>query len=232
MILSAHQVNFLPYLGFFEKLIKSNIFILLDDVQFVHTGPLAWMNKNRIRTKDGAQYITVPVLVKGRFRQNLNEVEINRDYDWRRKILGAIKQNYIKSPFFNQIYPHLQSIFNNNYTKLIDLNITLLNFLLGYLEFEKIGVKIFYSSQLKISGKGTQRLIDFCKYFGATKYLSGIHGRDYLQQELFACQQVEIIWHEFKAKEYPQQFSPFVPNLSVIDPLFNIGKKVLDLLLP
>ncbi len=211
-------------------MINSNIFILLDDVQFVHTGPLAWMNRNKIKTNTGAQYITVPVLVKGRFGQNLNEVEINNQYDWQRKILGAIKQNYCKAPFFHQIYDKLETIINNKYTKLIDLNIKLLNFVMEYLKINEMNIKIFYSSQLSISGKGTERLINFCKKFSANKYLSGIHGKDYLDIEAFEKEGIQIIWQEFKPQTYKQQFSGFITNLSIIDAIFNIGKDTLNLL--
>ncbi len=188
------------------------------------------MNRNKIKTNSGSQYITVPVLVKGRFGQNLNEVEINNQYDWRRNILGAIKQNYCKTPFFNQLYNKIETIINNNYTKLLELNIALLNFTFEYLEINKMDIKILYSSKIQVSGKGTERLINFCKKFRANKYISGIHGKDYLEISAFKKEGIEIIWHEFKPQEYKQQFSGFIPHLSILDAFFNIGKDTIKLL--
>jgi hypothetical protein len=228
LILSAHQVNFLPYLGFFEKLVQSDIFIFLDDVQFVHTGPLAWMNRNKIRTKEGWQYITVPVYVKGKLGQKLNEVEINNEHPWRRKILGSIRQNYSKTAFFLEIYPSLEKIINTDYRKLIELNLALLDFLFEYLQIDKS--KIRKSSQLNINKAGTQRLVELCKLYKADTYISGIHGREYLELHLFEKEGIKVVFQEFKAKEYPQKFSGFVPNLSIIDALFNIGKETIKLI--
>lgn len=226
IILSAHQVNFLPYLGFFDKFVKSNIFVLLDDVQFVHTGDLAWMNRNKIRTKDKWQYITVPVYVKGRFGQLLCNVEINREHDWKRKILGTIRQNYVDAPFFCDIYSKLEEIINKNHSKLIDLNIDFLQFIIKYLG---ISTKVTFSSQLKIISKGTQRLVDLCKMFEAKKYISGVHGKEYLDIKLFEQEGIEVIFQEFKAIEYKQQFDGFVPYLSIIDAMFNLGKDTINL---
>lgn len=227
IILSAHQVNFLPYLGFFEKIVHSDVFILLDDVQFVHTGDLAWMNRNKIRTKQGWQYITIPVYIKGRFGQLLQDVEINYEHDWKRKILGSIKQNYCHASFFNPVFSKLDEIINRNYSKLIELNYELLKFVLEYLE---LSPKMVFSSQLNIKSRATQRLIDLCNIFNARKYLSGVHGKDYLDIELFKKHGIEVIFQDFKPKEYVQQFDGFVPNLSVIDALFNLGRKTLHLL--
>ncbi len=221
IILSAHQVNFLPYLGFFDKMVKSTVFVLLDDVQFVHTGDLAWMNRNKIRTKDGWQYITVPVFVKGRHGQLLSEVQINDEHNWKRKMLGAFKQNYLKAPFFKTIYDKIEEGINKNFQKLIDLNIYFLDFIINYLH---ISTKIVLSSGLHIKSTKTQRLVDLCKMFRATKYISGIHGKEYLEMELFKQEGIEVIFQEFKAIEYKQQFDGFIPYLSIIDAMFNLGQ--------
>lgn len=227
IILSAHQVNFLPYLGFFEKLVHSDIFVLLDDVQFVHTGNLAWMNRNKIKTKEGWQYITVPVYTKGRFGQLLLDVEINNEHNWIRKVLGAIKQNYSRAPFFKDIYHWIENVINKKHIKLIDLNKELLERVLKYLG---ISVKTVFSSSLGLKSGSSQKLVDLCHIFKANKYIAGIHGKDYLDIELFKKEGIEIIFQDFKPKEYRQQFDGFVPYLSIIDALFNIGKETLDLL--
>lgn len=227
IILSAHQVNFLPYLGFFDKMVKSNVFVLLDDVQFVHTGDLAWMNRNKIRTRDGWQYITVPVYVKGRHGQLLFEVQISNEHNWRRKILGAIKQNYVNAPFFKTIYNKVEEGINKNTLKLIDLNIYFLDFIINYLG---ITTKVILSSALNIKSTKTQRLVDLCKMFEAKKYISGIHGKEYLDIELFKQEGIEVVFQEFKAKEYKQQFEGFIPNLSVIDAMFNLGQDTIKLI--
>lgn len=220
MILSAHQPNYLPYLGFFDKVARSQIFVILDTAQYVKGGPFGWINRNKIRTKDGSLWLTVPVLTKGKFTQSIIDVKINNKTNWEEKHLKSLTQNYNKAPYFKKYFDFLQDVYNKNWEKLADLNIYLIMHIIKQLGIQ---TKIMKSSQLDLKTKGTQLLVDLCQYFGTDTYLSGIHGRDYLNAGLFNENNINLIFQDFKHPVYKQQYKDFVPNLSIIDLFLNCG---------
>jgi hypothetical protein len=216
MICAIHQPQYLPYLGFFEKIRQADIFVFLDDCQFKKN---EWQNRNRIKTKDGWQWITVPVIQ--RFGQNINEVKINNNIEWKHKHLQALITNYIKAHHFNG---PIELFFKESYAKewefLADINMHFITYLKKTF---KLNNKTLKSSELNIKSRSTQRLIDICKEVGADTYLSGPGGKDYLDIQNFEKSGINLIFQNFVHPEYKQQFNEFIPFLSSIDFLFNCG---------
>lgn len=221
MIVCGHQPNFLPYPGFFHKLMNCDRFVLVDNVEFVGKGPFGWIHRNQIRLHNKDEHwLTVPVLQKGRFHQDINEVEINNDEPWRRKHWKSIRLNYQKSDYFDRYSDEVESIYDREWNYLAELNIRFLEFFIDALEIQ---TPVDKASEEGITGESTQLIINLCEAYDSETYLSGQHGRDYLDQDLIDDSGIEVLYQDYEAVPYEQVYDGFVPNLSTLDLLFNCG---------
>ena len=217
-VLAAHQPNFLPWLGLFHKVGQADVWVLADDVQYSRGG---LTNRNRIRTASGWQWLTVPVLTRGRGRQRICDVQIQPDGAWRRKHCQALRWHYGRAPFFDAYAPALEDLYARAWTLLIDLNVALLRLLLQLLDLE---VEVRFSSQLDLRSERTLRLVDMAKSCDCQVYLAGAGAsRAYLDAEAFAAAGIECRFTCFEHPVYPQCHAGFVAEMSVLDLLFNCG---------
>jgi hypothetical protein len=218
MLLTAHQPNYLPYLGFFHKIAQADRFTIVENTQFVKRGPFGWIHRNKIRTVDGWQWLSVPVHTKGKFTQSIRDTMIRTDLPWQRKHWRAISLNYGKAPHFARYAGPLEEIYARPWEKLADLNATLIRLILGFLGIDRpvtIG---------GVEGESTQLVVNLCREAGADAYLSGVHGRDYLDEAMIRAAGITLRYQEFAHPVYPQcQPGAFVPNLCALDLLFNVG---------
>jgi hypothetical protein len=212
------QPGYLPWLGFFDMLDKSDVLVLHTDLQYDKS---SWRNRNRIRTKDGWGWLTVPVFLKGHTQDKIHDIKIDNTKKWKRKHLNLIYENYKKAPFFANYFDTLIKLLNKNWNFLIDLDIETINWLSNEMGIKK---KILFSPDLNLNGtRATMRLISICKQLEADTYLSGTRGRNYIQDEKFQQEGIKLEYHDYVHPEYKQQFDGFIPYLSVIDLLFNYG---------
>ena len=219
MIIAGHQSHYLPGMRFFAKIMSCDKFILVDHVQFVKK---EWQNRNKIKTKDGSMWLTVPVLVKGKHDQNINEVGIDNKPNWQRTHWRSIEINYSKTPYFDSYRNFFESIYKRKWNKLVDLNWGIISFLLNEL---KISKEIVLSSSLNLASKSTDLLLELCKKLNADTYLSGEQAKTYVDLSKFKSNNLKHIFMKFNYPTYPQQFGDFIPNLSIIDALFNCGAR-------
>ena len=219
---SIRQPGYLPFMGFFKKIQSCDIFVELDDVAYTRSD---FDNRNRIRTHDGSMFLTVPILNK--FNQKLNEVKITNNENWNYKHVKTIQNNYQKTPYFEKYYEHIEKIIMNPWEKLLDLNLSLIEYIYNELKLE---TKIIKSSDLKIDSTGSKKLLEICKKLNATTYMSGELGKNYLDEKIFHDAGIKIIYEKFQHPIYRQQYEGFVPNLSIHDLLFNEGKNSIDIL--
>ena len=222
MIIGIHQPNYLPYLGFINKLKNSDIFVILDDAQFSKGD---YHNRNRIKTKDGAKWLTIPVKAKP---EPINSIKINSEYkfsrmNWNVYHLKMIKENYSKSDCFHEVFPELEKIYENNYEYLIDINMNIINLLK---ELFSIKTPIYLSSELKLDKtiRSTEKLVEICNIFNAKKYLSGKDGPKYMDMKLFENANIDLLIQDFDVQLYKQQFGEFIPYMTALDFYFNNGK--------
>ena len=218
MIVGMHQPNHLPYLGFFDKMKKSDIFVMHDDAQFNNR---EFQHRNKIRTYDGWKYLTVPVYEK---KISINQIKIKNHVQigkrkWSIAHFELIRSWYKKAPYFSTYEEDLRKIYEKEYEKLIDLNMNLIRFLM--IAFD-IDTKILYSSSFGFKSKGTQKIVDKVKALEGDVYLSGPAGRNYLDMSLF--KDIKVEFQDFEPPVYPQCYPDFIPNMSAIDALFNVGK--------
>ncbi len=219
MIVAIQQLEHLPWIGYFNKMSQCDRFVILDHVQFKKN---YFENRNKIKSFAGGLWITVPVLIKGRFGQSINEVGIDATKHWKKKYLKSIEQYYCKAPFYADIVKYILPAFDSESLKLGELNYDLIKRIAGYLE---IGTSITLSSELDLAGtESTRMLVEICKKFDGDTYISGPDGRNYLEKSIFEANGIEIEYHDFVHPEYPQLHGAFVSHMSVIDAIANMGK--------
>lgn len=218
------QPSYLPWLGYLDQYHWADDFVLYDDVQYDKHG---WRNRNRIKTGQGVQWLTVPVLTKGLDKPLIHEIEVNQQQKWQKKHLTSITQAYAKSPYYDWLYPTLEQTLSQDWQKLIDLNLELLR---GLCQLLELPWKVHLSSQLEVAGTKTQRLVTICQKFGATDYLTGDAARDYLDESLFEAAGIRVHWHSYEHPVYEQRFDGFEPYLSIVDLMFNVGPESLKVL--
>ncbi len=219
MIISAHQPQYIPWLGYFHKILESDAFVFLENVQYKKR---EFQNRNKVRTKDGFIWLTVPVISKGRYYQKIKDVEIDNTKPWQRKHWESIKFNYNRAELFNDYAHFFERLYNEKWNRLLDLNVAIVKFLLDCF---RIKTPIYFEDNLNVNGEGTERIIGICKRLDSKKYLSGTGGKGYLDEDLFEKNGIELIYQNFTHPEYKQTYDGFVPNLSAIDLLFNCGEK-------
>ena len=217
MIVTIHQPNYFPYPGFFQKVLLSDIYVVLDRAQF----EFDITNRNKIITPEGSwSRITVPIK-KGQKFFEVRNVEINNDQSWAEKNWDLICKSYDNSPFFDLYKATLNSVFKKKWNLIFDLNFYTLK---KVIEWLNIKTKIIFDSELDVTGKSSEHLLNICKKLGATKYLSGPGGRDYLNEKIFEQNKIKVEYQKFDPIIYQQKHAKsFVPNLSILDLLFNMG---------
>jgi len=218
MITSIHQPNYIPWLGFFQKILLSDTYIVFDDVQFPRGKDYA--NRNQIKTNNGKTWLTVPVIGKSDLKP-WNQIEINKN-GWIDKHLTIIESFYKKTPYFNEYYPEIKNIYLKDHNLLIDLTLDLIKYFLKILDKE---INIVLSSDIKTDLKGLDKILYILKTTNTTKYISGDGegSKRYINSDLFLDQGIELIWQEYKHPTYNQQFGEFIPYMSILDLIFNEG---------
>jgi hypothetical protein len=214
-----HQPDFLPHLAFFHRLLYADLFVLLDTVQYVTGTSRSWMNRDKIKTRNGSKWITVPVQKSNRGARIMDIALLATD-DWRTDSLNLMIENYKEAPFFDEVCPFMEDLYRYKCEKLLDFNLRSIRILMDLLN---IKIETTLASSLNPQGKGNDLLVDILKKLNATTYLSGIGAKDYYEPEPFQKASINVIWQDFKHPTYPQLHGDFIPYLSSIDLLFNCG---------
>ena len=219
------QPSYIPWPGYFFWIQNCDFFVFLDDVQYTKHD---WRNRNKIKSANGVVLLTVPVLTKGKYAQTILEAKIDNKsdhsckFDWRKKHWTSIQQHYNKAPYFKKYEEFLREVYEKDWDYLVDLNIYLM------MEISRIiglNASFVRSSELDVSGKKTERLVNICKNLEATEYMAGERSKTYLQEELFYNENIVVTYRDYKPVAYPQLYGEFVPYLSILDMLLNCGEE-------
>jgi hypothetical protein len=211
------QPGYLPWLGFFDQLRRADIFVYYDDVQYDKHG---WRNRNRIKTQHGPQWLTVPVRHGGLGPVRILDVELDGRIAWARKHVATLGQAYARAPFGHRYLPEVGELLHRKWDRLVDLDIACAALIAEWLGLRR---RIERSSALGIGGDRSERLINICRHFGATTYVSGDAARSYLDVPLFERTGIRVEWQQYEHPTYPQLHGDFVPFLSALDLLLNCG---------
>lgn len=219
------QPGYLPWLGFFDQMARSDAFVVYDDVLFDKNG---WRNRNRVKTRNGVTWLTVPVLLGEHDHQPpIREVRIDARSRWQKKHLETIRQNYGRSPHFQPLFDRLSAVLSSPWELLIDLDLAVIDVLREALGLTTPMVR---ASELGIQGERVERLVAICRRMGADAYLSGNAAQDYLDEPMFGQAGITVHWQDYVHPVYPQMHGEFVPYLSTLDLLFNCGPDSLAIL--
>lgn len=225
MKIAIHQPNFLPWLGYFYKWFKSDLFVMYDDVQFSKG---SYINRNQILTHKGILNLTVPVLTKHKSLQLIKDTQINHEDNWNKKIISTIAVEYSKAKYFEVYFGEFVKIIKKAFVgSLVDLNIKLL---LWAADILGIHVPIIKSSRLRdVQGASTERLVSICKLLDADTYISGAGGMNYQEEALFAEAGITLVVLPSYKTHHPRYKQVneclFVQNLSVLDLIMNCGSE-------
>ena len=226
MIVTIHQPEHLPWLGFFDKIRQVNLYIILDHVQYRKN---YYQNRNRVCGDRGAEWLTVPVLTKGKLAQPINEVQIdNRSSPrWKEKYWASIHQYYRKARYWSAHEEYFENLCETDWVRLVDINEAIIQYMLASLS---INVRVMKSSEMNVEGHRGELLLNICREVEADTYLSGVSGKNYLDLDMFADAGIEVRFQEFHHPIYKQVYEPFIPCMSAVDLLFNYGPASLDVI--
>ncbi|ACO83982.1 WbqC family protein [Clostridium botulinum] len=212
------QSNYLPWKGVFDMIHQVDVFVFLEDVQYTTRD---WRNRNKLLTKDGAKWITVPVKNKEKREQLICEAEIDNSIEWQQKHFNSFQMNYAKSPYFKQYKWILEDIYlNNNWTNISELNIYITK-----LVAKELGIKTKFINSLELNAKGIKddKIIDICKKLNADYYLSGSAAKNYISPRKFENNNIKLEYIKYEYPRYKQLHEPFNHFVTVLDLIFNCG---------
>ncbi|HPB68773.1 MAG TPA: WbqC family protein [Candidatus Omnitrophota bacterium] len=218
MRISIMQPGYIPWLGFFELMARCDVFVILDDVSYTKRD---WRSRNRIRTKQGWIWLTVPVLSKNRSGQLILETKINNDKNWRAAHLKCLEIHYSQSAYFKKYIHSFKDLYSRDWELLIDLDMAIISFLAEALD---IGTRVIRSSQLEILGlHGNQRILAICEKLQSRELYDSQGAKPFIDLALFQEKGIRVEFQEFRHPTYRQVYAPFLPFMSAVDLLFNEG---------
>lgn len=224
MLVGIHQLHYLPWLRYIEKMIRCDAFVVLDDIQYNKNG---WQNRNKIKTSQGATLLTIPVSVE--HQQNLDAVQIAGNVNWAQKHWRTIEQAYSKAPYFTEYAGELEGIYTQEWTHLNAINRRMLEF---YVDVLGIETPIHSSSELKVAGEATERLANLVHAVGGDTYYTGAYALDaYLDADLLAERGIGLEMQHWSAPVYPQLHGAFERDLSIMDLMMNCGPESANVIL-
>lgn len=222
------QSSYIPWKGYFDLIDRCDEFLLLDDAQYTRRD---WRNRNKIKTADGVRWLTIPVNVKGRYHQRIDEVEI-AEPGWARTHLRSISQAYASAPHAKEGMPWLEDLYQQagELRRLSDVNRLFLTAACARLGIE---TPIRWSTDYGSGGSKTERLASLCEAAGASEYLSGPSARAYFDEERFAAAGIAVSWMDYEGyPEYPQPHPPFEHGVSIVDLILSVGPRAHEFACP
>ena len=217
-IVVVHQPDFMPYLGFFDRLLKADIYVIFDNVQFVASSR-GWTNRDKIKVSGGWKWITVGTKKAPR-NAKISEILLFEDSGWRKTHLNLFYENYRTADYYREIEPYIEELYTFRCEKMMDFNLQSIHMLMRLLDIQ---IETVLASGLNPIGKSNALIIDIMNKLGAKTYLSGVGAKDYHDQSLYDEAGISVVWQDFRPPIYKQQFGGFIPYLSSIDVLFNCG---------
>ena len=224
MRIAIMQPTYLPWLGYFDLMAQSEVFVFLDDVQFVKK---SWQHRNRIKSQTGELMLSVPVVTAGRRFQPICETEVDSRQPWAVKHLRSIELNYAKAPYAEQYLPGLREIYQRPWKMLSDVNCTLIDFLRRSMGIE---TPVRFASASPCRTEKNERIIDLCRDCGGKVLYDAGGAADVIDAAALEKEGIRTIFQSYIHPEYRQLHGPFLSHLSALDLLLNEGPRSLEIL--
>ncbi|TDW47138.1 WbqC-like protein [Flavobacterium sp. 270] len=214
------QSNYIPWKGYFDAINVSDEFVIYDDMQYTRRD---WRNRNLIKTAQGLKWLTIPIIVKGKFFQKIRETKVS-DVNWNKEHWNILNQTYSKSKCFKEVKDFVQELYmtvNSEY--LTEINV---HFLKGISDYLGIDKQFKFSSEFVLKEERTERLLDICLDLNGTDYYSGPAAKDYMNEQIFSDSGINIHYFNYAGySEYEQLYPPFEHGVTILDLIFNQGDK-------
>ncbi|WP_163350682.1 WbqC family protein [Desulfovibrio sp. JC010] len=230
-IISGHQPVYMPWLGFFHKVALADIFVVMDDVQYLQQD---WNNRNYIKGGHGPVRLTVPVSLKKSKSKIIRDIKIQSEGDieasshWQKKHYLSIRSCYARAPFYSEHAEFIENLFlNKKWEWLHELNYEILKYMLGYLGLE---TELVIASEFGFQGVKSDLVLDHCLKLNGNICVLGMHGKDYIDCDSFFRKGISLHFQDYVHPRYDQLFGEFESNLSTLDVLMNAGKNSLEIL--
>jgi hypothetical protein len=219
-IVAIHQPNFFPWLGYFDKIVRADVFVVLDHVQFPKSEG-NWSNRVRLAVNGEAGWVTMPVRRDYEGFRRIDEMRIDNDAPWRRKLAQTLRTNYGKAAAFKDVFPVVESWISNPTDSLVDYNLAGITAIC-----QRVGLAcshIVRSSALQVAGAKTDLLVNVVLATGGDTYLSGDGSAGYQDDAALAAAGIDVVYQRFVHPVYPRGAAGFVPGLSILDAIFHCG---------
>lgn len=212
------QSNYIPWKGYFDNIAEADVFVVYDDMQYTKRD---WRNRNKIKANNGTKWLSIPVEVKGKYFQKINETKVS-DPMWSKKHLDTLKGIYAKAPFFKASKDWLENLYMTcNSEWLTEINVHFIQAINTYLGIE---TTIKDSRDFTLEEGKTEKLVGICNQLGATDYITGPAAKAYMEEELFTKDQINIIYSDYSGySEYDQLYPPFEHGVTMLDVIFHAG---------
>lgn len=219
------QPSYIPWRGYFDQISRADIFVFYDDVQYDKHG---WRNRNQIRTAHGREWLTIPVHSHDVIEKSLaiNQVEIDWSKPWNAAHWKALTFAYGRAPYFRNYAPLLESFYQRHDVFLADFTIDMTVAIAK--EIGILHTRFLRSSEMDLTGRKTDRLLQVLTRLGADHYISGPSARNYIEEEKLTSAGITLEFMDYNYPEYPQLHQPFDPNLCILDLLFMTGPKAIQ----
>ena len=220
-VVAIHQPNFFPWLGYFDKLARADVFIIMDNAQFPKTGG-SWSNRVRLAIGGEARWVTMPIIRSYHGLRTCREMEINDKAPWRSTFPKTLRANYGRAPHFDDALALVEQLLAEPTTNLTEFNLTAIRTIAARLELDTD--KIVIGTELDTEGRASDLLISMVKAIGGSAYLCGGGAAGYQEDHQFAAAGLDLIYQDFRHPVYVQAgHDRFIPGLSILDALMNIG---------
>jgi hypothetical protein len=227
MRVSISQPAYMPWLGYFSRIAKSDLAIVLDNVMLERSSKTRFTNRNKIKTADGWAWLTVPVKTAGIGQPLICDTKLDIEQNWAKKHYQSIIHSYNRAPYFDANKEWLECFYSQPWTHLSPMIEQCTSHLLESL---KIKTPLVHSSKMPVEGRKSELILNLCKYVGATTYISGAFGRNYLNFQDFKESGISIEFDDYVQPSYPQLHGDFQPHMSALDLLLNCGERSCEFL--
>ena len=217
------QSNYIPWKGYFSAMREATHLVLYDDMQYTKRD---WRNRNKLITPNGPKWLSIPIEVKGKYFQKINEAKVS-DLEWGVKHWNFIESNYKKSPYFKEYKNYFKELYLNLPSEFLsEINLAFIKRIITLLN---INIEILSSKEFKLKGDKTEKLVNICKELNAKKYYTGPAAKNYMDKILFENNNIEIEYYNYSGyPEYKQQWNGFDHSVSILDMFFNLGPKTIN----
>lgn len=214
------QSNYIPWKGYFDAIAKVDVVVLYDDMQYTKRD---WRNRNIIKTEKGLKWMSIPVEVKGKYFQKINETRIS-DKNWNTSHINLLKQNYRNATCYYEVIDWVENLYLNcSFEYLSQIN---QYFIENICTFLGIKIQIIRSEKFELAVEKTERLVNICKELGTTEYYSGPAAKEYMKEELFINENIKVNYFDYSGYEkYDQLHGDYTDYVSIFDLIFNKGKE-------